>query len=225
MTGARPTTLDVATIAMTVAIAALAAWVAIFGPSGPYPMQIGMDGEVNRWGSRTAFVSLLVFMSAMCAIGAGMMGWYARSSDEPRARSLRVGQLVSLIAIGGSTVMAAWVGLGGLLQIGSPPAAASAASLGIILVLVGGLLGRVGPNPVVGVRTPWTYKSRLAWDRSNRLAGRLMFWIGLIALITAPFAPQPVGMFAAIAAVLGAAAWSVFESWRVWRADPDRQPF
>ena len=28
-----------------------------------------------------------------------------------------------------------------------------------------------------------------------------------------------------IAGVIIAALWSVFESWRVWRADPDRQPF
>lgn len=31
--------------------------------------------------------------------------------------------------------------------------------------------------------------------------------------------------YAQLAAVLIAALWSVFESWRVWRTDPDRQPF
>ena len=39
------------------------------------------------------------------------------------------------------------------------------------------------------------------------------------------FAPQPAGMLALIGAVFLAALWSGFESWRVWRADPDRQPF
>ena len=36
------------------------------------------------------------------------------------------------------------------------------------------------------------------------------------------------GVFALIAlivAILAAAGWSVVESWRVWRTDPDRQPF
>ena len=68
-------------------------------------------------------------------------------------------------------------------------------------------------------------KSRLAWDRSNRLAGRLLFVTGLAGLIAAPLAPQPLGTFCLIGAVLVVALWSVFESWRVWRGDPDRQPF
>jgi uncharacterized membrane protein len=78
---------------------------------------------------------------------------------------------------------------------------------------------------VVGVRTPWTYKSRLAWDRSNRLAGRLLFLIGLAGLVSAPWAVQPLALIALIVAILVAAVWSVIESWRVWRTDPDRQPF
>ena len=47
----------------------------------------------------------------------------------------------------------------------------------------------------------------------------------LLGLITAPLAPQPLGFSLLIVGVLIAAGWSVFESWRVWRADPDRQPF
>ena len=96
---------------------------------------------------------------------------------------------------------------------------------GALFVVIGAFLGRVAPNPLVGVRTPWTFKSRLAWDRSNRLAGRLLFWLGLASVLSAPFAPQPAGMIAVVAGVLAAAAWSVFESWRVWRSDPQRQPF
>jgi uncharacterized membrane protein len=52
-----------------------------------------------------------------------------------------------------------------------------------------------------------------------------MFWLGAIGLIASPFVVQPTGMISLIIAVLIAAAWSVFESWRVWRADPERQPF
>ena len=99
------------------------------------------------------------------------------------------------------------------------------AFLSLIFLIMGALLGRVSPNPFIGVKTPWAYKSRLAWDRSNRLAGRLMFWLGAAGLIASPFALQPLGLIVLITGVLIATAWSVFESWRVWRADPDRQPF
>ena len=97
--------------------------------------------------------------------------------------------------------------------------------ISLLFLAIGAFLGRVGPNVAVGVRTPWTFKSKLAWERSNRLAGRLLFLLGLAGLIATPFAPQPAGTTVLIAGVILAALWSVIESWRVWRADPDRQPF
>ena len=70
----------------------------------------------------------------------------------------------------------------------------------------------------------------IAADAEGRITavvsgGGEVFLLGLGGLVTAPFAPQPLGLQVLIGGVLIAAAWAVFESWRVWRADPDRQPF
>ena len=133
--------------------------------------------------------------------------------------------MVSLLAIVGTSAFMVWMILGrGAAQPGVSMAM-TAALMSLLFAVMGAFMGRIAPNPVIGVRTPWNYKSRLAWDRSNRLAGRLFFWLGLAGLITAPVLPQPLGFSLLIAGVLIAAGWSVFESWRVWRADPDRQPF
>ncbi|MDQ1152846.1 SdpI family protein [Brevundimonas sp. SORGH_AS_0993] len=154
-------------------------------------------------------------------LGLGAMG--ASLAGEPsRSRTLRIGQgvIAFTVAILGLTLSAQ--------TFGDPPpegtARLSMAGLSLILLGTGAVLGRVAPNRLVGVRTPWSHKSRLAWDRSNRLAGRLLFLLGLIGLFTAPWAPQPAATLSLIAAALIAAALSTFESWRVWRADPDRQP-
>jgi len=107
------------------------------------------------------------------------------------------------------------------------PLSASATPLlmSLILVLTGALLGRVSPNPFVGVRTPWTYKSRRSWDRTNRLGGRLLFLTGLAGLALTPFIPTAWAFSGLIVLILLITALTVFESWRVWRDDPERQPF
>lgn len=226
MTPPRFTVLDVATATLTAVLLALCVWTATQAPDVRYPMQFGLDGGVNRWGSRYDLSVLFGFMGAMTAITAGMMGWYARKDDDPaRRRSLKAGQLVSLLAIGGVSFMIGSASLGGAAGSQPPSPGWIMALSGLLFVLVGAGLGRVGPNPIMGVRTPWSYKSRLAWDRSNRLAGRLFFWGGLLLILVAPVAPQPGGFVAVPALAIGAGLWSVFESWRVWRADPDRQPF
>lgn len=226
MTDRRLTILDMVTILIVTALAAIALWIAVAGPTEPLPMHFDVHGQPNRWGDRNELAGTMGFMALMAAITAGPMGWFAkRAPDLSRRRGLVFGQLVSLLAIGGVSVFMLWSILGFELTGATVSAGAGMALMGVLFAVIGGFLGRVGPNPVVGVRTPWSYKSRLAWDRSNRLAGRLLFWLGVAAVLAAPLAPQPAGMTVVIVGVLIAAAWSVFESWRVWRDDPDRQPF
>lgn len=218
-------TLNLITVLVFAAIAGIALMVAIQGPTVPLPVHFNAGGGVDRWGDRSEVGGLLAGLAVIGALIALGIGWEASHHEmgSSRNRSLRAAQVVILVTFVAVTGLILFTSLsgGGV----APPAGSLMAGTSLLFAAVGAFLGRVGPNPFVGVRTPWTYKSRLSWDRSNRLAGRLFFFGGLIGLAAAPFAPQPVGMSLLIAGVIAAALWSVFESWRVWRGDPDRQPF
>jgi uncharacterized membrane protein len=221
----RLTPLDTATVLVATVILAAAIWIALKGPAGPLAMHFDIQGRPNRWGDRHELAGTLALMSGLLGATAGGMSWFAvRAGDPARRRSLRVGQLVSVLSIAVVSAILAGTILGSP-QDGAATTGWATAGLGLLLLVIGAFLGRVGPNPVIGVRTPWNFKSRLAWDRSNRLAGRLFFWLGLVGILVGPFAPPAVGMTGLVVAILVAAAWSAFESWRVWRTDPDRQPF
>jgi uncharacterized membrane protein len=221
--------LDVLTVVITALILAGAVWIAVRGPTGPLPMHFDINGRADRWGDRQELAGLIGFLGLMVAVVGGGMGIYAARSDDPaRGRGLRVGQLLTLIVLG---TLAPVVSLQILWAAGQTGAVTFGGAVwpmaltGLVSVVIGTFLGRVPPNVAVGVRTPWSLKSRLAWDRSNRLMGRLLFWSGLATLIAAPVAPQPIGFWIALAALLLSGLAAGFESWRVWRADPERQPF
>lgn len=214
---------DVATLVIGLIVAAAGIGVILAGPLELMPVHYGLDGEVDRWGGRGEVGGLIAVLGVLIVVIAGGNGLAAGRTDDPaRRRALRMAQLVSLIVLLGVALFAGGASLGGVVSIagGLPMAGFS-----LILLAAGALLGRVGPNPFVGLRTPWTYKSRLAWDRSNRLAGRLLFMLGLFGLAASAVAPQPAGLVVLGAGLLIAMLWAVVESWRVWRADPDRQPF
>lgn len=219
----RPHPADVATVLTALGMTVAAVLVALAGPDRNLPVHYGWDGTADAFGTRgtVAFLlALLAFLTAALGMGLGLA---ARGApDAARARSLRAGQILIVTSVTAVAVLACTASLMGVTTVADE---APTAGLGLLLLLTGAVLGRVGPNPVAGVRTPWSLKSRLAWDRSNRLAGRLFALIGLAALIAAPVAPQPITFQAVIAAILLAAAAAVFESWRVWDRDPDRQPF
>lgn len=217
--------LDVATIVVTLALAVVALWIALRGPAGPVPVHFGIDGQPDRWGSRFEIVVLLAFFALLtAAIGGGMSLYADRTLDPARARGLKLGQFIAVGTLGLSGMMVAHKVLaantGASLSASTTPLLMS-----LILVLTGAFLGRVSPNPFIGVRTPWTYKSRRSWDRTNRLGGRLLFLTGLAGLALTPFVPTPWAFTGLITLILLTTALTVFESWRVWRDDPERQPF
>lgn len=223
----RPSLLDYLTVAVFGVQAAFALYIGLNGPTTPMPMHWNAQWQVDRWGDRVEFATFMGGMTIIGFIAAAGLGLAAlRAEDQgdaSRRRSMRIGQGLTVFVFAAIGLMIAWASLGHASANSGPAVMTSALSL--ILLVSGAFLGRVAPNPLIDVRTPWSYKSRLAWDRSNRLAGRLFCLVGLAGLIVAPLAPPPYGVTALIAAVIVVAGLSVFESWRVWRADPDRQPF
>jgi uncharacterized membrane protein len=59
------------------------------------------------------------------------------------------------------------------------------ASLGVLFVVMGNLLGKVTRNFFVGIRTPWTLASEEVWYRTHRLAGKLFVAAGLFVVAAA----------------------------------------
>ena len=215
--------IDLVTVTVSALMGGIGLMVFFIGPEALLPVHWGADGQADGWANRQAVGGALLGLGLLTLLVAGGIGLAAaRATEAARRRALRMTQVVALIALSGVGLFSATASLTGAADMGG---ALPMAGMSALFLLVGALLGRVGPNPFVGVRTPWAYKSKLAWERSNRLAGRLLFLLGLAGLAIAPLAPQPLGYQALIAGVLIAAAWSVFESWRVWRSDPERQPF
>lgn len=200
---------------------ALALYVARFGPTSPIPMHFDLTGAVDRWGTRseTAFViGLMAGLSTVATFGLEHLP-LGRGSPQASPRMMTLTTLTIVAVASAVSVLMTAVAFGL-----TPDGAALFGHLTISFALagIGAYLGKVAPNPLIGVRTPWTFASRLAWDKSNRLMGRLFFWGGLAGIVVAPFAPQPAGLQVLAAGLLASAALAVFESWRVWREDPDR---
>lgn len=215
--------LNLATVILSLMVGGLGAWTFLAGPTELLPVHWNASGQADDWGTREVVGGVLAGMALLTLLlGGGMALAAGRAKDPARRRALGYAQLVVVLSLPLISLLIASASLSGATDISG---ALPMAMISLVLLLMGAFLGRVGPNPVVGVRTPWAFKSRLAWDRSNRLAGRLFFIIGLAGLLTAPFAPRPLGLYALLAAILVAAVWSGIESWRVWRTDPDRQPF
>lgn len=204
----------------------LAACVWCLGPTGPIPMHFDIHGGVDRWGNRDQAALMLAGVTLLMGLAYGVLTAMGRGQmlDEAAGRGLRAGRIVVVIMGAFLALIVAEMVFAGFAPGESDTVRGRlmAGTLSALFLAVGSLIGKAGPNPFVGVRLYWAFKSRLAWDKSNRLLGRLFFWIGGAGLLAAPFAPPTREFPVLILAILGAAALAAVESWRVWRTDPER---
>ena len=210
----------IAGFVLVAAQASAAVAILTLAPDGPVAMHFSLDGGVDRWGTRNEAAVLTGSMALLSA--ATMIVVFQRlrfGRDEPRQGTAAV-NIVLLVT---SLIAALMTALAfKLIQPGQNILVTLMTGVSVVFAVIGSFLGKIGQNRFVGIRTPWTLSSRLAWDKTHRLAGRLFFWGGLFGMTAALFVPQPGGLIATVVGVLATLAITIFESWRVWRADPQR---
>ena len=220
--------LDAASIAGVGAMAAATLAVWRLGPTGPVPMHFDLAGEVDRWGDRS---EMALVMGGMTLLATLICLYCARAERGEQGKTserftYRFSRMIGLLVSVGVVALMAAIAFDRLpdLAAGAPAVLRwTMAGMSLLFLVLGAFVGKARPNPILGVRTYWSLTSRLAWDKSNRLAGRLFAGLGLVGLVGAPILPQPLGFQGLIAGLLVTGVWSIFESWRVWRSDPDRR--
>ena len=58
------------------------------------------------------------------------------------------------------------------------------AVVAIVLLILGGVMPQVKPNPWFGIRTQWTLKSESVWRKSQRFGGSLFMAASLVCLLS-----------------------------------------
>jgi uncharacterized membrane protein len=75
-------------------------------------------------------------------------------------------------------------------------------AVGLLLIVMGNLLGKVTRNFFVGIRTPWTLANDEVWFRTHRLGGKVFVVAGALVVLGV-CAGASIGLCAAIALLAG----------------------
>ncbi len=201
----------------------LSAWAWMQLPAGAQiPVHWGPSGEPDGYGGK------LMGLMLMPTIAAGLVILFEiiprvepRRENILRSRqaynAVRVGLLLFLLGMHVVAVMAA---LGKTLNM----SLFVAVGMGLLMVVIGGYLGKVRSNYMFGIRTPWTLASDLSWEKSHRLGGRLFIISGLLTILSGIVAPTW-SVWVLLFTILGSTVIVMGYSYQVWKHDPDaREP-
>lgn len=200
---------------------AVYAWV-VLPPEAQVPIHWNAAGEIDGYASKTVGLLLIPLLTLFLA---GLFAVVPRI--DPRGdnilrsweayRIIWIGMLLLMVLIQAVTVLAAF---------GRPINAAFliTAGIGVMFIFLGNSMGKIRPNYMFGVRTPWTLASEVSWNKTHRLAGWLFVGLGLVMIAGAALGEDDfwvwtmmAGIVVMLVAVFGYSYW-------VWKNDPDRTP-
>ncbi|HEY9765875.1 MAG TPA: SdpI family protein [Chroococcales cyanobacterium] len=88
--------------------------------------------------------------------------------------------------------------------------------IGIVFMIMGNYLPKLRSNFFIGIRSPWTLSSEEVWYRTHRLAGKLMFAMGLVLLL-ASFASRLWQVYLVFGSLALFATWSIGYSFWLYK--------
>jgi uncharacterized membrane protein len=203
-------------------MAAISAWGWMMLPAGVrIASHWGFDGRVNGTLPKTAGLLVLPAIGlAMCALLAVIPAIEPRRENLIASRKAFVAiWLGALAAIAIAHAVMVTNALGYAVDV---PGVLIVAVAGVIAV-AGNYLGKVRPNFFVGIRTPWTLSSDLAWEKSHRVLGRLFVFSALITLAVRFAVTVEAGYIALAATLTSSAIVAIASSYVYWKQDPERR--
>lgn len=176
------------------------------------PVHWGIDGQPDRYGGRLEALGILP-LSYLLLYGLAVFLQRVKSQPEENKKLTRSILHIVMLALAALHLALVANYLGAGLDV---PRLASF-TVGVILIGTGNLLPKAQPNRWVGVRTPWTLKSKESWYKSQRAGGWVLTLCGVAFLLAALFNGSGVVVLSLLGVTLLSVVGLFYYSYRVWR--------
>ncbi|MDR6999759.1 SdpI family protein [Neobacillus niacini] len=144
------------------------------------PVHWGINGEVNRFGSRLELVGLgalpvvmFFFLNYLPAIDP------KKESYKMHKTAYSIINLVIILFLSCINLIAIASALGYHV----PMQKVVPMLLGILFIVLGNYMVQIRHNYFVGFRNPWTLASEYVWKKTHRFGGYVLVMIGLISIV------------------------------------------
>ncbi len=165
------------------------------------PTHWGIDGAVT-YGGKSTLLMLAVMSPLIAAL------FLVLPKIDPRRKNYKefrgyynmsiVVVLLFLLAVDGIVLSESF--LPGRIPVGR----AVNVCVGLVFIFVGSIMPKVKNNFFIGLRTPWTLSDPDVWDKTNRLGGKLFFWLGIAIIPCGLLLPERITFVLLMAGVLAA---------------------
>jgi uncharacterized membrane protein len=176
------------------------------------PVHWGISGAADGFLPRDAALLLIPAIAAAVLLLLVVVRRYGDPEASRHAVAVAVTSILALFVV----LDAAMVMIGAGIAVDMVRVIVLA--LGAIFVVIGNILPKTRPNPIAGIRLPWTMRDPANWQATNRLGGLLMMASGVAMAGTALVVNSPAVLLAvALGTLFVSIAITTIYSWRLSR--------
>jgi len=157
------------------------------------PVHYGLNGTVDRYGSRAEFLIGPLIMIGVSALVYLLLKFLPAIDPKKQIKygegtfqKLALGMVVFL-AVLNIGIIYATVHRGFQIDKLLFPV------IGLLFAFLGNMMNSIKPNYFAGIRTPWTLESEDNWRATHRLAGKIWFVGGIVLAIAMLILPPAAG--------------------------------
>jgi len=195
-----------------------------------YPVHWNASGVPDRYGSKME-VAFALFIMPFCAIFT--FGIFVlipkiepvRANVEANRRPYTyIWILTMLLLVGVSGFISySYTNVEASPEISEMPISFLILTMSAFFIFIGNIMGKFKRNFLIGIRTPWTLSSDLAWDKTHRLVGRMFVGMGLLSLVSTFLMKPETALYILVGLSLAITAFALVYSYIVWNNDPDKR--
>lgn len=174
------------------------------------PMHWNMAGEIDGWGGRwTVFIiPVLTYIPLLFIAGVLSFSMKNNANSERSHKFFKLALLLEKFIFTGLFITYILAIIGGEFSIVSIDRIMFCIC-GVALIILGNYMPKVKQNEVAGVRTPYTLKNEVVWQKSNRFGGILFVLAGIMFIFVQLLLPSPFNLWTPIVflCLCGVAVW------------------
>lgn len=163
------------------------------------PMHWNLNGQIDRYGKKSELILIPILMPLL-TYGILLLAPLLDNNDSIKKMGEKFSRIkfvlvffMSLLSIfiiytaqhaGISKINFVFIGLGGM------------------ITMFGNYFKTIRPNYIIGIRTPWTLKNEIVWNKTHQWAGRLWFLGGLVIIGVAILSSTRLSIFIFFSVIL-----------------------
>lgn len=152
------------------------------------PAHYGLNGEVNRYGSKTEvfILPVIVILFGLFLLLIGKLASKNESNGNTNNQKVTVvSSVMALLVFNVLTVIFLYTSLKQVVNLYAwvDINKAMFSLIGIVFIVIGNFMPRLKRNSIIGLRTKWSLSSDKAWQKSQKFGGVSWIITGFILLV------------------------------------------